>query len=106
MSIKVNYLLQDLESGQCAQGSANVIAKLIGSTAAYVRSLPESSCPYKGRYLVSKISDELVEKKGNDSLEMLRPQWDEVHQLFVEIQAGIRVITKINGKRYAVKRRK
>ena len=63
--------------------------------------LAKENCIYQGRYHFQKLQGEM--KKVKKTLSLLQ-QWDEIHQIYLELMAGERCIRKAaDGKWYAVK---
>ncbi len=92
------YELIDLESGKQVKGSAAALSKLVNVPKRMVSHLAKEDRAYKGRYYFRML--------GNKQMicQKVYQEWDEMHQVYLELIAGKRDIQRAaDGKRYAVR---
>lgn len=96
------YEIVDLERGKCIKGTAAALSGLTGVREYRISRLARENRTYHGRYQFRKLQEE--ETKRKTKRQLLYQQWDELHQIYLELVAGKRCIKKAaDGKWYAVR---
>ncbi len=95
------YKIIDLESKQCIkEGTIADLSRMMGITESTFRYYVNAKTAYKKRYQFERLEEEKKELKNTGLLK----QWEELHQISLDVKEGRRRIQRAaDGKRYAVK---
>ncbi len=94
------YKVTNVENGQCIEGTAATLSERIGISKYMISHYAREGWIYKKKYQFQFICEKTKKELTNAEL---YKQWDEIHQIYLELSAGKRCIYKAgDGKRYAV----